>query len=122
MDITTANPPTNVDSDARATPWGALTVAAAAVSAAAAGAATVVQPAYGNTGVALLVAGTIATGLWVSRVIDHCSHGGQSMTEHTPPRLSQPSAAAKASSMSGRNFSANEVASPEFDSVISNMP
>jgi hypothetical protein len=70
MDITTSNSPTNVDSDARATPWGALTVAAATVSVAAAGAATVVQPAYGNTGVALLVAGTIATGLWVSWVID----------------------------------------------------
>ena len=66
MDITTSNSPTTVDRDARATPWGALILAAATVS----GAATVVQPAYGNSGVALLVVGTIATGLWVSRVID----------------------------------------------------
>ena len=70
MDITTSNSPTTVDRDARATPWGALILAAATVSVAAAGAATVVQPAYGNTGVALLFAGTIATGLWVSWVID----------------------------------------------------
>jgi|GEM_PF-1123427 len=70
MDITTSNSPTTVDRDAPATPWGALILAAATVSVAAAGAATVVQPAYGNSGVALLVVGTIATGLWVSRVID----------------------------------------------------